>query len=59
MTSVHITEADSIDELIADCADIPPSVRRHETRAPLPRQAPVWEVTEGCHAQVRDIDEYV
>lgn len=60
MRSVHITEADSIGELIADCADIPPSVRH----CPAPgaaahRLAPAWEVTDGCHAQVDDLDEYV
>ena len=59
MTNVHITEADSIDELIADCAHIPPSVRESSQHAPLPRLAPAWEVTEGCRAQVADLDEYV
>jgi hypothetical protein len=56
---VHITEADSIDELIADCAQIPPSVRASAQHAPLPRLAPSWEVTEGCRAQVEGLDEYV
>jgi hypothetical protein len=56
---VHITEADSIDELIADCAHIPPSVRESSTNPPLPRLAPAWEVTDGCRAQVEDLDEYV
>ncbi|MFC0113099.1 hypothetical protein [Kibdelosporangium aridum] len=56
---VHITEADSIDELIADCADIPPSVRQSPSHPPLPRLAPSWEVTDKCHAQVEDLDEYV
>ncbi|MBE1471305.1 hypothetical protein [Kibdelosporangium phytohabitans] len=57
---MNITEADSIDELIADCADIPPSVRQSSSPdCPAQRLAPAWEVTEGCHAQVRDLDEYV
>ena len=59
MTRVHITEADSIDELIADCAQIPPSVRECPQHPPLPRLAPSWEVTEGCHAQVDGLDEFV
>ncbi|WP_168211350.1 hypothetical protein [Actinosynnema sp. ALI-1.44] len=57
---MNITEADSIDELIADCADIPPSVRQSPAQGfPPQRLAPAWEVTEGCHAQVKDLDEYV
>jgi hypothetical protein len=56
---VHTTEADSIDELIADCAHIPPSVRVSSPHPPLPRHAPAWEVTDGCRAQVEDLDEYV
>jgi hypothetical protein len=56
---VHITEADSIDELIADCAQIPSSVRQSPQHPPLPRLAPAWEVTEGCCAQVEGLDEYV
>ncbi|MBP2331156.1 hypothetical protein JOF56_011541 [Kibdelosporangium banguiense] len=56
---MHITEADSIDELIADCAHIPQSVRESSPHAPLPRLAPAWEVTEGLQAQVADLDEYV
>ncbi|MET0235607.1 MAG: hypothetical protein ABW224_13260 [Kibdelosporangium sp.] len=59
MSRVHITEADSIDELIADCAHIPSSVRESSPHAPSPRLAPDWEVTDGCHAQVADLDEYV
>nr|WP_198151764.1 hypothetical protein [Kibdelosporangium sp. MJ126-NF4]CEL18765.1 hypothetical protein [Kibdelosporangium sp. MJ126-NF4]CTQ96382.1 hypothetical protein [Kibdelosporangium sp. MJ126-NF4] len=56
---MNITEADSIDELIADCADIPPSVRQSTPAMPPQRHAPAWEVTDGCHAQVVDLDEYV
>ena len=57
--NVHIIEAASIDELIADCAHIPSSVRESSAHAPTPRLAPVWEVTEGCRAQVEGLDEYV
>jgi hypothetical protein len=59
VTDVHITEADSMDELIADCAEIPPSVRASTQAALLPRLAPLWEVTDGCRAQVEGLDEYV
>jgi hypothetical protein len=59
VTNVHITEADSIGDLIADCAHIPPSVRESREHTPLPREAPAWEVTDGCRAQVADLDEYV
>jgi hypothetical protein len=59
VTNVHNTEADSIDELIADCAHIPTSVRVSSPHPPLPRRAPDWEVTDGCRAQVEDLDEYV
>jgi hypothetical protein len=56
---VHIIEADSIDELINDCAQIPLSVRETRRHAPLPFSAPKWEVTDGCRAQVEGMDEYV
>jgi hypothetical protein len=59
VTDVHTIEADSIDELIADCAHIPPSVRASHELAPLPQQAPEWEVTDSCRAQVEGMDEYV
>jgi hypothetical protein len=59
VANVHTTEADSIDELIADCAHIPPSVRVSSPHPPLPRLAPAWEVTDGLRAQVEGLDEFV
>jgi len=56
---VRTTEPDTIAELIADCAQIPPSVRESPGTPPLPRLAPEWEVTERCRAQVADMDEFV
>jgi hypothetical protein len=56
---MQITEPDSIAELIADCAQIPRSVRESPNTPPIPRRAAVWEVTETCRAQVADLDEYV
>jgi hypothetical protein len=59
VTTVHIIEADSIGELIDDCAHIPPSVRESFPHASLPRLAPAWEITDGCRAQVEGLDEFV
>lgn len=51
-------EADSIAELIADCADIPARVRTTARAYPVPAQAAGWTVDEACLAQVRDLDVY-
>ncbi|MEV4314408.1 hypothetical protein [Actinocrispum sp. NPDC049592] len=56
---MRTTEADTLDELIADCAEIPSSLRPAGQLALVPRLAPAWEVTDGCRAQVEDLDEYV
>ncbi|WP_165436543.1 hypothetical protein [Amycolatopsis suaedae] len=51
-------EAETLDELIADCADIPGGL--HATAAlPAPRAPRPWTVDDACHAQVADADEYV
>ncbi|WP_188316972.1 hypothetical protein [Solihabitans fulvus] len=52
------SEPASMTELIEDCADIPPAVRRPESALPLPRASAGWRVTEACEAQVRDMDNY-
>ncbi|TWE23086.1 hypothetical protein FHX69_4345 [Prauserella muralis] len=50
------TEPESMDQLIADCADIP----RPEVRQPRPSEAAQpWTVDDVCHAQVAELDEYV
>ncbi|WP_165777730.1 hypothetical protein [Amycolatopsis antarctica] len=52
-------EAETIDELIADCADIPSSLRV-ETDVPRPVLVALpWSVDDACHAQVADLDLYV
>lgn len=51
-------EAETIDELIADCADIPAALRTPVTAVPPPR-AGDWAVTEACLEQVSELDEYV
>ena len=59
------TEAASLDELIADCADIPRSLRGPDPDAqpapPATTAVPCasWEVSDSCLAQVADLDEYV
>ena len=56
---MQTTEPASIAELIADCAQIPRSVRESPNTPPIPRRAAAWEVSDGCRAQVADLDEYV
>ena len=56
--SVTTEEADSMAELIADCADIPARVRTAPHDIPLPRSAAAWSVDEVCLAHVHDIDIY-
>lgn len=45
-------------ELIADCSDIPASLRS-ERPLPSPREAGPWTVNEACLAQVHDLEMYV
>ena len=52
-------EADSINDLIADCADIPGSLRPADTLLGFPLQAAPWQVDDANLAQVHDLDEYV
>ncbi|HVV20001.1 MAG TPA: hypothetical protein VHF06_11240 [Pseudonocardiaceae bacterium] len=52
-------EADSMAELIADCADIPARVLAAPRDIPLPRNAAAWSVDDACQAQVLDLDVYV
>jgi hypothetical protein len=52
-------EPESMDELIADCAQIPLSVRAGRgVPLAVPPAAP-WTVNDACHAQVAALDEYV
>ncbi|GAA3011970.1 hypothetical protein [Actinokineospora diospyrosa] len=50
---------DTMDELIADCAGLPPALTQRRPELPLPRLPKPWRVDEACHAQVADLDEYV
>jgi hypothetical protein len=47
-----------MDELIADCADIPASLKAEPAVVPHQRE-PRWAVNDACAAQVADMDEYV
>ncbi|WAL67264.1 hypothetical protein ORV05_05615 [Amycolatopsis cynarae] len=58
-TSLHIpAEAESLNELISDCADIPQELRRRREATPRPPAPRSWTVDEGTHAQVADLDEF-
>ncbi|MGB3444982.1 MAG: hypothetical protein WBA97_40120 [Actinophytocola sp.] len=52
-------EAESFAELIADCADIPPTLRDGGPTLPGQREPAPWEVNETTFAQVNDLEEYV
>ncbi|SER38434.1 hypothetical protein SAMN04487818_10391 [Actinokineospora terrae] len=50
---------ESMGELIADCAGIPPELTHHRPALPGPRVPAPWQVDDATHAQVADLDEYV
>lgn len=52
------TEPETMGELIADCADIPRSLRTEIPRA-RPGAARTWAVDDDCHAQVAELDLYI
>jgi len=56
---VDITDPETLDQLIADCADIPAALRPHDQVLPVPRLAAAWTVDDACFAQVRELEEYV
>jgi hypothetical protein len=56
---VTTLEADSFDELIDDCAQLPTTMRDQRRPADDLVTAPAWQVSEGCLDQVRGLDEYV
>ncbi|GAA1203119.1 hypothetical protein [Prauserella alba] len=55
-TAPGAPEPESLNDLIADCRDIPrphvPGQRPHPSARP-------WNVNEACHAQVSGLDAYV
>jgi hypothetical protein len=56
---VTTPDADSLAELIADCAQIPAGLRTADRAIPLPRTAAGWSVDDACVDQVTELDEYV
>ena len=52
---VHITESETLAELIADCAAIP--APPHPAEQAVPLTAAPWEVDEACYAQVSELAE--
>jgi hypothetical protein len=52
-------EPESMDELIADCAHIPLSLRATSGASLAEPAAVTWTVNDACHAQVAALDEYV
>ncbi|HEX7658295.1 MAG TPA: hypothetical protein VF444_02355 [Pseudonocardiaceae bacterium] len=58
-TSETATDAESIGELIDDCAEIPRAVCTSQTLLPLPMAAAPWTVNDTCVQQVEDLDDYV
>lgn len=58
-TSPHLpAEAETLDELISDCADIPQELRRRRATTPRPPAPRSWTVDDGAHSQVADLDEF-
>jgi hypothetical protein len=56
------TDAETMGELIDDCAAIPPILRSRppvDSPFPVPYAALPWTVDERCQAQVAGLDEYV
>ncbi|MBB5808457.1 hypothetical protein F4560_008225 [Saccharothrix ecbatanensis] len=53
------TEADTLDQLIEDCTDLPRELRGETKSLPEPRTARPWQVDDANYAQVADLDAYV
>lgn len=56
--AVTVPEADTMAELIEDCAGIPGQVRARHTPIPEPGAARPWRVDEACSKQVADLEDY-
>jgi len=56
---VNPPEPETLAELIADCAEIPRTLRTCVQRLPEPRAPRPWQVDEVCLDQVKGLDEYV
>jgi len=56
---VRNPEADTLDELIEDCAAMPAELRPRGGALPEPGAAEPWQVTDACAAQVAGLEIYV
>lgn len=54
---MHITDTETMEELIAACAAIPAPPQPADQY--LPGTPTPWTVDEACYAQVDQLDEYV
>ncbi|WP_179118311.1 hypothetical protein [Saccharothrix sp. ALI-22-I] len=52
-------EADTLDQLIEDCTELPQELRSTARSLPEPRAAVPWQVDDANYAQVADLDAYV
>ncbi|WP_202918657.1 hypothetical protein [Saccharothrix deserti] len=52
-------EADTLDELIEDCTELPQELRAAGKTLQEPRAAVPWQVDDANYAQVADLDAYV
>ncbi|MGH3625479.1 MAG: hypothetical protein ACRDQ5_27490 [Sciscionella sp.] len=53
-----VPECDSLDELIADCAHLPDSLRAETSATPIHAQVPVWRINDWHLAQVGGLEPY-
>jgi hypothetical protein len=59
VASVRTTDADTLDQLIADCTALPHELRTDPKPLPDPPAVPPWQVDDANYAQVADLDAYV
>lgn len=52
------TPTATLRQLIADCAELPPSLCPAQPVVPAPRAAGEWSVDEQCLPQVADLEDY-
>ncbi|WP_367131010.1 hypothetical protein [Saccharothrix sp. HUAS TT1] len=53
------TEADTLDQLIEDCTDLPRELRGEAEPVPDPETAAPWQVDDANYAQVAELEVYV
>jgi hypothetical protein len=53
-----IADAETMAELISDCAELPEAVRHPAAAVPAQHAPGEWRVDDECLAQVAGIDDY-